>query len=1098
MTRSQWIVVLCVSTRSQVVVFRSGYYSGLETHSPKPKKEAIFMGIWRRITFWAVAASVLVLVSAAPATAQQRGIVTGTVADVATGQTLESAQVYLPGLAMGALTNPAGRFLILDVPVGTHEISVQLIGYSSGSQNVTVVAGEPIEVTFELTTTALRLQELVVTGVAGETPRVKLPFTVEKLNFEDIKVPPPSAEGLITGKVAGAKVQKSSGQPGTDANIMLRGPTTITGSQDPLIIIDGVITDNTLADIGSLDVESIEIIKGAAGASLYGSRAQNGVVQIRTKRGQDLRVDQSRLIFRTEYGKQAIQGSTPITKAHWFETDAAGNILDVEGNIVTDLNTHKEITGINVSETIWHDKKYPSSMKLYDHLEQLFQPGRYMSEYAAVEGRTGSTNYRASFTYQDEQGVIPDFNSGARLKGFRLNVDHQVRENLSIGLSTYYAKSDQEDLGGSPFYALAFQNPFVDLLRRDPATIGLPHCPKEGCLVNVPDPFNQEENPLYSLELLDRFDDRSRFLGSADLVWSPLTWFELEGNFSMDRSDYFQSNITPRGYETEQSISTGSIQKSQSISSDINASVTAAFNKAFGDLTTRTRLRYLMEDQHSEYFSVTGRETLAYGVPVLDNAATYDGGSSIQDVRSEGYFFISALDFKGKYIGDVLVRRDGSSLFGPEQRWQTYYRASGAWRIAQEDWWPFEAIDEFKLRYSIGTAGGRPGFSWQYETYSVSSSGIFPRSLGNKNLKPELTTEQEAGLEMVLFDKVSTGLIYAWSRTEDQLLSQPLLAPVGFNSQRVNAGEIESNTIEMYVETALIDRPDMTWTSRLNFDRTNQEITKLDIPAYRSGRQYIRAGESMGTFYGSLWATRCNQLAAGMDCSQFQVNDDGLLVWVGPGNSWNEGISKNLWFTSSPDFTDADGNIRSYDWGRPIKALGLDVTENETIFLPMGNSTPDFNLSFGNTIRWKNLSLYTLLDGEFGADVYNQTRGYGYRDETSGDQDQSNKADANKKPIIYYQDLYNVNAASSWFVEDGTFVKLREVALRYTFDPAQVQSWFGALGLDGLSFNVIGRNLHTWTDYQGYDPEAGGIISRADDFGYPQFRTLSVSIETIF
>ncbi|MCK5653482.1 MAG: TonB-dependent receptor plug domain-containing protein, partial [Gemmatimonadetes bacterium] len=724
--------------------------------------------------------------------------------------------------------------------------------------------------------------------------------------------------------------------------ILLRGPTTITGTQDPLIIIDGVITDNTLADIGSLDVESIEIVKGAAASSLYGSRAQNGVVQIRTKRGQNLRVDQSRVILRSEYGHQSIEGSVPLTQAHWFETDASGNIIDDTGAIVTDMNTHTEVTGNQIPQGMWHEKKYPSNIQLYDHLDQFFTPGTYLSEYAAVEGRTGSTNYRASFTYQDEQGVISDFNEGATLKGFRLNVDHQVRDGLNIGLSTYYAQADQEDIGGSPFYALAHVNPFVDLLRRDATTIGLPHCPEQGCLVNVPDPFNQEENPLYSMEMLDNWDHRGRFLGSGNIVWSPLTWFELEGNFSLDRSDYFQSDVEPRGYETEQYLSQGVIEKDQRISNDVNASVTAAINRVFGDLTTRTRLRYLMEDQHYERFWVEGISTQAYGVPVLDNTATFDGGSSIQDVRSEGYFFISALDYKGKYMGDFLVRRDGSSLFGPEERWQTYYRASGAWRLAQEDWWPSETINEFKLRYSIGTAGGRPRFASQYETYSVSSSGIFPRTLGNVNLKPELTTEQEAGLEVVLFNKVSAGALYAWSTTEDQLLQQPLLSPVGFTSQWVNGGDIESNTFEAYVETALVDRPDMTWTSRLNFDRTRQKITSLNIPPYRTGYFYVREGEVLGTFYGDRWAATCADLHAGIDCSQFQVNDDNLLVYVGTGNSYTDGRANDLWFTEA-DLIDAEGVTHTYKWGQPIKSTGIDFHGNETTFLYMGNTTPDFN-----------------------------------------------------------------------------------------------------------------------------------------------------------
>ncbi|HZD05301.1 MAG TPA: carboxypeptidase-like regulatory domain-containing protein, partial [Longimicrobiales bacterium] len=212
-------------------------------------------------------------------TAQDVGSITGVVMDASSGQTLESAQVHIPGTVVGGLTNEQGRFLLTNVPVGTHTLRVELIGYTPGETEVTVTAGETAQAEFQLDATALRLQELVVTGLSHKTPRVKLPFTVEKLDIASMPVPTPSADGLLAGKVAGAKVVRSSGQPGTDADIMFRGPTTITGSQSPLIIIDGVITDNTLADISALDVESIEMVKGAAASSLYGSRAQNGVVQ---------------------------------------------------------------------------------------------------------------------------------------------------------------------------------------------------------------------------------------------------------------------------------------------------------------------------------------------------------------------------------------------------------------------------------------------------------------------------------------------------------------------------------------------------------------------------------------------------------------------------------------------------------------------------------------------------------------------------------------------------------------------------------------------------------------------------------------------------
>jgi TonB-linked SusC/RagA family outer membrane protein len=1017
--------------------------------------------------------------------------------------------VYLPELSLGSLTNADGRFLILSVPAGTFEVRVDLIGYSPGGRSVTVVGGGSVEVDFELSSTALRLQELVVTGVAGRTPRVKLPFTVEKLDSHDMPVPTRSIVAMLAGKLPGAKIVRGSGQPGTDASILLRGPTSIIGGQHPLVIVDGVPTFYTLADLSALDVESIEIVKGAAAASVYGSWAHNGVVQIRTRRGATLGRDESRVMIRSDFGHQSLERRISKSRAHWFETNADGDILDVQGNIVRDLLTHTESTGNNIAETKWQDKPYPDYMPLYDHVDQFFDPGHYMSQHAAVEGRTGSTNYRASFTYQDDEGILPDFNDGAQLKGFRLNMDHQVSRSLRVGLSTYYAQTDREDLGGNPFGALVHKQPFVDLLRRDSSTIGLPHCPQNGCLAHgISGPISNEENPLYSLELIDRRTQGSRFLGNANVRWSPLPWMELEGNFSLDRYNRFHSEVIPRGYQFEEGEDIGTIRKDERIDNDAYGSLTASINKAFGDLTTRTRVRYFSGDHHQEMFQVTGKETRADRVPVLDNTASFLGGSHVEDIRVESVFFISALDYRGKYIGDIMVRRDGCSLFGPKERWQNYYRASSAWRVAQEGWWPFETIGELKLRYSLGTAGGRPRFAAQYETYSVTPEGVSPMTLGNKRLKPELAIEHEAGLEAVFFHKVSAGVVYAQTTIEDQFLERPLLDASGFTHQWINGGTLKSNTIEAWMEMALIDTPGMTWTSRLNFDRTRQKITRLDVPPYRTGFFYVREGEVMGTFYGNRWATECGDLSPGIPCEQFQLNDDGLLVWVGDGGSWKDGMAKDLWGTKE-SFLDANGKEHIFKWGLPIKSLGVSDAGSETTFLYMGSTTPDFNLSWSNHFRWRNLTLFALLDGEFGADVYNETRQFGYRDGASGDQDQLGKPDCRKKPLEYYGVLYNVNANNSWYVEDGTFVKLREISLRYTFSPDRIRDWFsGALGLTGLAIDIVGQNLFTWTHYRGYDPEvglgtwdAGGgspAVGRVDSFQYPNFRTISLSLEARF
>ncbi len=1078
------------------------------------------MKVRGKITPILAAAAFMLAVAAGPLQAQQTGTVTGVVQDATSGQTLESAQVFISALNMGSLTNAQGRFLLNNVPAGQHELSVELIGYGSATETITVQAGQTTTVQFELSSTALRLQELVVTGVAGETPRVKLPFTVESVDFAEMPVPQASAEGLLQARVPGVRVVRGSGKPGDEASVMLRGPTTITGAQGPLIIVDGVITDNTLADVNSLDVESIEIVKGAAAASLYGSRAQNGVVQIQTKRGAGLDVDQSRITLRNDYGFNDLEGEVELTKHHPFGL-AADHGLDDNGGetpfvavIDGELEaraygpgiSHDGLDGLesNNSRT-FIDNDFPGP--IYDHVETFFDPGEEMQNYLAIEGKSSNTNYRASFTNYDQAGVITGTDGFTR-RNVRLNVDHEVLPSLNVSLNTYYAQSTQDENSNGALFTLTFQAPNINLAEKR----------EDGTVVPVPDPFSLEENPLHLVNNRDREDRRERFMGSVFARWSPLEWFNLEANYSLDRYNFNRTFILPRGFEGVDQVDPGSLHRAANVANDVNASVTAKVNYAFGDLTTRNTFRYLLEDQHSDNFSATGDGFVVGDVPVFDNIRSgdfFNVSSSIQDIVSEGFFYIGALDYQGKYIGDFLVRRDGSSLFGADQRWQTYFRASAAWRMAQEAWWPVDALNEFKLRYSWGQAGGRPRFSNQYETYSVGGGVIQPIQLGNKELTPELTTEQEIGLEWVLFDDWAGGFTYAKSDTDDLLLNVPLPGVAGFSSQWQNAGAMESETYEAWLETSLVQTPDVTWTARVNFDRTEQLITRLDdVPPYRSSSfQYIREGEELGAFYGTRWATSCADvqnvydIGAAECAAEFDVNDDGYLVWVGAGNTFRDGITGcsddpggpggGCWGTSDPSDT--------FEWGMPIKSFD----EEGNDFLLLGNSSPDFAVSFASTVRWRNFSLSGLLDLEQGQEIYNQTRQWAAREQRNGESDQAGKPDELKKPIQYSDILYSVNATNSHYVEDGSFAKIRELSLRYTVDQSQMErvGFLNRIGVNQATINAIGRNLLTFTDYRGYDPEVGfsdndgggsAVVNRADAFQYPNFRTLSFSLELIF
>lgn len=1019
--------------------------------------------------------------------AQESGSIQGSVVEAGTQRPLEAVSVRLVDRSENAFTDARGRFLILNLPAGSYEVVVERIGYGSARKVVEVPAGGVARADFQMQTTLIDLDELVITGVAGETPRVKVPFVVEKMSADQLPVPAISGVGsMIQGKLSGVQVVSGSGMPGEETSILLRGPTSIVGSSDPLYIVDGVILAASSVDLDALDIESVEVVKGAAAASLYGSRAASGVIQITTRRGRDFNEDQNRFTFRTEYGASDLERRLDLARNHPYLMNSEGTaFIDEDGNEVG--YAEAILAGGDLYKT-FQDGRYP--MRTYDHLDRFFRSGHSLTNYLSAEGRSGRINYHASFGDVREEGVVYG-HDGYRRQSARINLDYGLGEPISLSLTSSFSRSYQDDIDANDrtgaFGRLTFISPAADLLARDPET---------GRLLVDPDPRGTALNPLYSVLYTDRFNERQRVIAGATLRVEPFPWFSVEGNISYDRSDRRHLDYTPHGYETGGGdLSTGSLFMSDQEIEGINGSLTASFNHRIGELTSRIRLRYLTEGEDYSYLSASGRD---FVVEDLRSLGALMGGLSVNSqettIRSEGYFLISDFDYKDRYIASFLVRRDGSSLFGPDNRWHTYYRASLAYRMTEEGWWPFEAITEFKPRYSIGTAGGRPSFSAQYETYAIGSGGVLsPRTLGNRDLRPEHSTEQEFGLDLSILDRVAFGLTYAHSVNEEQLLEIPLPAYAGFDTQWRNAGTIEGRTWEATLDAVVLNTPDLTWSTRLNYDRTRQKITHFPRSEMRYGpfsAFYYREGEALGTFYGSRWVTSCAELH-GTDCGEFAKNDDGYLVWVGAGNDWKDGVSKDLWGTT--------GEVagKTYEWGMPIRYTD---EEGEELFV-LGNTQPDFSIGIGNTVRWKNLTFYGLLQGEFGTDVYNMTRQWALRDLRHGEVDQVGKPDSHKKPLAYYENLYDRRDINSHFVEDGSYLKLRELSVRYALGNDQLERWFGALAnaVDRVTVSLTGRNLKTWTKYSGYDPEVGGsALTRFDNYYYPNFRSYRMMVEVVF
>jgi TonB-linked SusC/RagA family outer membrane protein len=1076
----------------------------------------------------ALGALVAVFVLAIPSGVQAQqntGVVRGRVTDESTQGPLQAVQISVVGSQRGTLTGADGSYRIEGVPVGEYQVRAEYIGYGSHSEPVTVTSGQEVAVDFALEQSVLDLEEIVVTGVAGQQVRAKLPFSVDRLTTQNMPVPATSAQSMLTGKVAGLRTASAGGRPGEVPSIMLRGPTSINATnrtQEPLYIVDGVILAGSVVDIDAMDIESIEVVKGAAAASLYGSRAANGVIQITTARGKNVANDQVNYSVRTEVGTSDLPGRFNLTQRHQFLMQN-GQFIDQSGNScdfvlcgsAPQLAGQMALAGEPNNE--WNtimQEAWPGAT--YDHVERFFRGGNYMTNSVSVAGRSGGTNYLVSYNRLDNEGIMPG-QEGQLRHNFRVNLDQAVRTDVTVSASAFYSRSRANSNDGAMFQ-LTRMPAGVDLLGPDPDD--------STKIILKPDPFNDNVNPLVAmLEDGPAIQQRGRFLGSVTARWSPLAWFNLDGNFSFDRSDIRNENFSPKDYRTLSNPdgTGGDLGHEFSRREGINGSVTGQFIKRFGDLNTNTQLRYLVEQEDYTETSTDGSQFTADGVISFDNIpdANIEGGSTLQLERADGFFIISDLDYKDRYVIGALARNDGSSLFGPDERRHWYYRGSAAYRLSEEPWFNLPGVDELKLRYSYGTAGNRPSFAAQYETYSVGGGSITPVTLGNRDLKPEFVTEQEMGMDILFLSRFSLDLTYAHADAKDQILNVPLLAHSGFTSQWRNAGRLESHTVEASLNAQLVRTPDFTWNARVLFDRTTQEITELDVPAYQEGVTgqglgnvfYVRPGEALGTFYGFQFAENCGHLPTDVNCSEFQVNDDGYLVWVGgagsPENGWDsyagEEGEEHWWGTTAP-FTIRGQNIR---WGTPFQAEGNDpVTGERTTFLPLGKAMPDYSLSLANTFQYKGVTVYGLLQSVQGYSVYNQPLQWAVFQSYAGIMDQSNEPEAQRKPLGYYATLYGASGLqpSSAFVDDASFIKLQELSLRYQLPASLLDRVPVARGFRGLGLSVVGRNLLTWTDYDGYDPDVGrtgggtgsAVLARVDGYDYPNFRTVTFGIDISF
>ena len=1053
--------------------------------------------------------------------------VSGSVTDAGTGDKLVGANVLVEGTEAGTSTDIDGNYS-LTVPAGlsSAKITARYIGYRQAT--VTVTASGTND--FALEEDVLKMDAVMVTGVAGELTKTKTTFSIDKIDSEVLQqAPATTVESMVRGKSAGVKVVKATGEPGYAASVQLRGATSINASgrsQSPLYIVDGIIIDpsvsgSPMGDINPDDVESIEIIKGASGASEYGARAANGVIAVRTKRGSEVGLGQTRFNFKTEYGYNQLNGSIGTNGSHHYEMDSAtqyfidsatGEPYDPRDATKTPkpkaLNDDFGTAGIYFSDQsfVWNatgDPTVGSPSRLpdnggrpgFDHTKRFYADGNYTRNNFSMQRNAQNFNVYVGVSNMGEDGVFGNFIDGFERNTFRLNADVDLPYDIKLGFSSLLSKSVKQEVNAASFFDITFFPWDVDILAKD----------ENGEYYIRPSPKNvTEANPVYQIDMNDRHSTRNRSLLGTTLSWSMTPNLRLGGSLSVDKSNRLWRNYFPKGYKTADpsiSLNDGNLTKSTSDEESINGNLGLTYATALGDMDLIAKGAYTYESYEYGWHQGNAYKLAVGDVPQLGTGSEKTVSSTEQAVNADAFSVGAQVDYLDRYIVDVNFRQDRSSLFGPENRVNNYNRLSFAVRLSEHGFWdPMRGVfNEFKLRFSNGTSGNRPAFSQQYETWSVAGGNISKGALGNKKLKPEMVTETEMGIDFSLMDKVLVEVTQAKTVAKDQLLQVPLAGFYGYGSQWQNAGTLTSDVFELSINASILNTRDMSLSLGFNYDTYDQQITDFNMPAYLTSNGqdvfYMKNNTQYGSFWGTVWSTSTSQLPSGAQdkASEFQVNDDGYLVWVGSGNSWQDGITNKLWGTS----TSIGG--ATYHWGRPIQYK--DETGNA--LHQMGTSVPDFSYSFNGNFRFQGLSVFALFDGQSGGHIYNHTRQWAARDDGSSDNDQYGKSDATKKPTIYYRDFYHVNAPNSWYVEDGTFLKLRELAVKY--DLASLVDLRG-VGINALKLGIVGRNLITWTDYKGYDPEVGrtggqtgsAVNARVDSYTYPNYRTFSFTLDMDF
>ncbi len=1003
------------------------------------------------------------LMSSTGATAQT-GSIQGIVR-AESGTPLEAVTVTITGTSLGASTRADGRYTIPNVPPGSHTVRASRLGFARREQPLTVTSGQASTANFDLRTAAVELEQVVVTGY-GSSARRDVTGSISSVTSSDIaSMPVARVDQALSGLVSGVQIQTTNAQPGSDMRIRVRGGNSLQGSNEPLIVVDGVIGAD-LNQINPNDIDAVDVLKDASATAIYGARAANGVILVTTKRGPPGNM-------RFDYG--GYMGRQNVSKH-----------IDL---LTADEFARMFMRNPNRDKTITFDTLSSVSLPTTDWQNTVYQSAPMQSHDLRVSGSSGGTKLMAAGSLFQQEGVVR--NSKFDRGSLRFNLDQALGTRIRAGTRVTYSRSVGNEIRVNEGYGSGGGPATMMALRFAPT---IPVYAADGSFSPPLIPSQTMDNPLAIVSLLDNKTTTDYLLGNLFADVDLMKKLAFRTSLSYTSSDGLNQRYTSRLLRAALGSGQANVDNSARTTLLAENTLTGRHSLGKNDVTLLVGTTAQQTRRSSSNAQGIGFTSDLLGYRRLNLAETVTAGSSSSQDRILSFLSRVNYGYAGKYLLTGTFRADGASKFAVNNKWARFPSFAAAWRLSDEEFFKqrFSAISELKLRASWGRTGSEGISAYQsLAAWSVGSpyvigttrfnNGANPSRNSNPNLKWETTEQTDYGFDMGLFDNRLSFTVDAYNKTtKDLLYSKQVPYYTGYTDYVTNIGSVSNKGMEFGLDTRNnVGAFDIRLGGNLSFNRSKvldlggDKEYFLDgvngsLPTFRPAA-IVRVGEPLGNYFGYIW-NGIFQNAAEVTAS----GQSGAVV----------GGMKLL-----------DINGRDATGALTGKPDGRITTDDRTI---LGNAQPKYTWGQNGIVSWRSVSFSYLLRGVADLKVVNLNR---QGMETPGDNVNTLRNTLNYwSPTNPTNEMTGIgigpfNQMTSRWVEDGSFVRLQNVTLGWDL-PQRIAS---RANMSSLRVYASGQNLWTKTKYTWYDPEASSrgtsdLQLGWDDSSYPGVKTITLGL----